>query len=373
MRILVAGGPERERKELAGVLRAGGHVASTGADERESLALLLRELPDVVLCLVEGRELPYVLLGQARALPAHDPVVVVASAESDEPWWTAAYEAGADAELRHPYGPAHVLARLRAVQRRLDRARGRAPASVPTRGGSPPVPSPPANGRSSVGSSPSPPKSSVEVVVRSVTWTSARDLLARVAEKFLRRVATPGAAPSLETRFDHAYLIPLVDSTHGIDARVSVGADGASADLLAAGVFGDDAEGLAPDTLSELANLFMAALKTSFSTESIPFASGLPEAIAPSEVLRSKTLHAAEQSFALELGPARLAVHVGVRPRATLLVQSTTLREGMVLVRDVFTARGVLMLAGGTRLSQNMIERLRSALPGGQIVEVMPT
>jgi hypothetical protein len=77
-----------------------------------------------------------------------------------------------------------------------------------------------------------------------------------------------------------------------------------------------------------------------------------------------------QDTFSLVMGDAQLVVHVGLRSRANILVTPGVLIEGMVTAKAVHNARGVLMAAGGTRLSSHMIGQLRTLLAPTQKIEV---
>jgi hypothetical protein len=80
-----------------------------------------------------------------------------------------------------------------------------------------------------------------------------------------------------------------------------------------------------------------------------------------------------QQAFQLEMADARLVVHLGLRSKGNQFVTPDALKEGMVLAKDVFNQKGLLLVNHGTRLSANMIGRLRGVLAPKQTVEVMTT
>ncbi|MFZ9886998.1 MAG: hypothetical protein ACO3JL_05790, partial [Myxococcota bacterium] len=153
--------------------------------------------------------------------------------------------------------------------------------------------------------------------------------------------------------------------------RFVVGTDKESARELANHLFGEADESLIEDMLGELSNIFMGALKTSFTTEDIIFTSGLPSPVPPDELLTPSFSFAQRHVVTMQLHPSIICVSVGLRSTAPSLVTPLDLREGMVLSKDVLGDRGLILLGAGTRLSLNMIEKLRGHLPEKTPVEVL--
>ncbi len=75
-------------------------------------------------------------------------------------------------------------------------------------------------------------------------------------------------------------------------------------------------------------------------------------------------------AFAVTVEGSRLAIHLGLRSKANSVVAVGTLGEGMVLAKDVFNPRGMLLLTAGTRLSQTMVDKLQSMLSPKHTIEV---
>jgi hypothetical protein len=164
--------------------------------------------------------------------------------------------------------------------------------------------------------------------------------------------------------------IILSNVEHQLELRVALAADSTSANALAMHMFGEAGPGLEADMLGEIANQSMGVLKTAFGRERFSFIGGLPEAISPEGFYQFGATCPHQVSFALVVEGARILVRVGVRSKRNSQVLGTSLVEGMVLAKDVFNARGMLLLAGGTRLSLTAIERLRGSLAPKQLVEV---
>lgn len=124
MRLLVVEDDDRAAGYLARGLTESGHIVDRAADGETGLALALEGIYDV---LIVDRRLP-VLDGLTliRRLREHDTLtpILVLSAIGDMADRVEGMRAGCDDYLAKPYAFAEVLARLEALARRADRARG---------------------------------------------------------------------------------------------------------------------------------------------------------------------------------------------------------------------------------------------------------
>jgi hypothetical protein len=211
----------------------------------------------------------------------------------------------------------------------------------------------------------------VEVAGRSTTWSTAVSQLESATNKFLTLPVSAQELPDTLPPLAVGASILLLNAEGQLELRIALAADVASSRALAVHLFGPEGEDLAADVMTELANILMGTLKTSFSSESLPFTGGLPEAVPVEQVLRPAMPYKFQESVLFSIADARLIVHLGLRSRANIVVQASRLREGMVVAKDVFNARGMLLLNGGTRLSEHMVERIRVALPAQHQVEVI--
>lgn len=362
MHILVTSHDADESHRVVSALRDAGHDARAeggfawvDALAQHTLVILGIDAPDDALLR---------RVGEARArTDTPGPLLLLADALPDD-FAAAAYEAGVDGEIRRPYTDRYLLARVTAALRRAPAP----PRSSPPPGGArslaPLAHTGPANDIDLM----APP---LERVAASGTWRNARLTLQRATSAFLTLPVALEELPSEAPRCALAKAIRLSSVTHQLTARAALALDDAGAAALARHLFGDEADDLVNDMLSELANIFMGTLKTSFSTDALPFTGGLPEPIDVSGVLQPPETFRLQDAFALAAGDARITVHLGVRPKLALLRLPDELDEGMVLAGDVYNAKGMRVAVSGTRLTVTMIHKLRTLLPGFQDVEVM--
>lgn len=365
MRVVIVAADDVEAGQLAGALRTGGHDVRTAKDDKSLSPVLAEHAPE--LAIVSAPQAVDGTIGLVQSL--HEakcrPHVMLLHGGLPDDFVVRALDAGADADLKRPLTPKYLAARLGAVQRRLA-------VPPPARASLRPV----ARGTVAPVAHPAtvlPPTSltPVEVAGRSTTWTTAIPQLESAANKFLTLPVSVQELPDSLPPLAVGASILLLNAEGQLELRIAMAADVASARSLAVHLFGPDGEDLAADVMTELANILMGTLKTSFSGETLPFTGGLPEAIPVEQVLRPAMPYKFQESVQFSIAEARLIVHLGLRSRANILVQATRLREGMVVAKDVFNARGMLLLNGGTRLSEHMVERIRLALPAQHNVEVI--
>jgi DNA-binding response OmpR family regulator len=366
MRILVAGDDESERRRIATVLQEAGHRVHLGATERAVLEIHRQDPVQLVLLTLEVLSPETVeLLRALGASGSATPHVLSVAGRAPEPLLTAAYRIGLDGEVPKTSSIEYLLARTDSIERRVDpNAYKKRTASAAQK----------ANGVQRITStavSSDSGRTPLELVATSLTWRGAREKLKGAASAFLTLAATTTELPASERAFEFGCSIVLINVEQELELRIALGVDQTSARDLAIHLFGAEGEDLAGDMLGELANILMGAMKTAFSAESLAFTGGLPETATPDVILRPTTTYKLQDAFVIALQDARVIVHLGLRSKGNLLIVPAALREGMVLSKDVLNARGTLLVNGGTRLSLNMIDKLRGMLPSKHTVEVM--
>ena len=128
-RVLIVDDGEMNRKVLRAALEREGHATEQAADGREALALLADRSVDVVLLDLVMPEMDgYETLAAIKADEAlrHLPVIVISGVDELDSV-VRCIEMGADDYLPKPCSPRELLARVRAVFRRLEEVRGGAP------------------------------------------------------------------------------------------------------------------------------------------------------------------------------------------------------------------------------------------------------
>ncbi len=337
---------------LVASLTDAGHTVTSIKDEKAAVAALGAQRFQLVLLCAAGSD--EASIGAIKALRANEASkqtrIILMTNDASDDHLVRAYDAGADSCLRLPCAMPVILAMLRSVQR-----------LVPT------LPSSTTAGAGANAAATSP----MDRVILSDTWKEAREHVRNVAAKFLSLEAVLADAGSVAEPVEQACCISLSNVEHQLEARIALGAGSTSGKKLAVHLFGPEGVDLVADMLSELANNMMGVLKTSLSKEAFAFTAGLPQALDPSELLRPSVAYTHQVSFALRLADSDLLLHLSLSSKANLFVASATLRDGMILAKDVFNARGLLIVQKGTRLSLNMIEKITAFMPPKYLLEVV--
>ncbi len=360
MKALVSSENAAVANTLAAALRGAGHSVWTAGADRDAVAEFSQHAPSLVIVDVTHSESRPAFIRRLRGILQKQETTILLAGNWTEVALLQAYEAGADGELGHVLTEKLVVARvaalLRLAQRQGQVANGGL-CSLERR-----KKERAEEARGTIGPT--------KMVAQSAPWQGAAETIEDAASSFLGLRATaedvsPAANPEL------ACAIVLTSVEHQLELRIALGVDRTSARDLAMHMFGEVDDELAADMTCELSNIFMGALKTSFSSEEIPFASGLPQTIENERVLAPEATFRLQDTFALAIATSKIVVHLGVRSLAPLQVHLGRLEEGMVVAKDIFNARGLLLLSGGTRLSLNMIERMQNTLSKKLEVEVM--
>jgi DNA-binding response OmpR family regulator/CheY-specific phosphatase CheX len=344
--ILVVGADVAESTRVMNALKDAGHQVHAAEDDAAALAILSNLHPQVMVLYACAPAEP--LLGLVRRATAPNgappPSVLLLGDELPESYMARAYEAGLEGELRRGCGRDYLLARVDA----LGRPRAAAAATRPA-----------------------PPRTPLETLGQSGAWRRSAQLITAAASKFLTLPLSSNEALPNPQGLELGCAIVLSNVVQQVEVRVALGTSQASAGHLACHMFGPGEDQLGMDVLSELANILMGTLKTALGTDGLAFTGGLPAPLPGEEVLRPNGVFALQSVVTLQAMDHRVVVHVGARTKGNLMVAPAALHEGMVLARDVFNAKGLLLLTGGTRLSTHMIEKLQNVMTPRQTVEVM--
>ncbi|MFN7967498.1 MAG: hypothetical protein U0V87_17625 [Acidobacteriota bacterium] len=344
-----------------------GHTALKAHSTSEAKQRLSVDTPQVVLIsstlgLLDALE----LVRSVREASSTSPMFAVFTGQAQGSQLDLLYEAGLDADLPRPASAPALRARLKTAERWLFGA----PARQPAQTDAPHVPVGRAEEPTEAASAHA--ASEFETVCRSKAWANSAEELRRALSQFLslelklERAEIQASAPAMASG------IILANVGAELEIRIALGVDSESAKALAVHLFGEASDELAADMLCELANLSMGALKTACSNESLHFTGSLPEVLTGETFDRYCGTCERQELFALIVQGKTLIVRVGIRSRRNVLLVPGRLKEGMVLAKDLFNARGILLTRAGTRLSSTMVERLQSTLPNKQPIEVSP-
>jgi CheY-like chemotaxis protein len=159
-------------------------------------------------------------------------------------------------------------------------------------------------------------------------------------------------------------------ATERTEIRVSIVADPTALALLSESLLGDrNADRNAQDDLMrELANTAGGSIKRAALPDDVTLTTGIPVSHAgarPHGPAKTRCW-----TLPIQKGRAALALVGEIHVRENLRVLASQLREGMVLVHDLRTESGALLVTAGTRLTSTTAERVGKILGSRFVVEV---
>ena len=407
MRVLVFQRDSAELARIVEVLHELGHEVRQARSEGEALAHLQVQTPEVALLDIG---LPHTeglgLVRFVRGLVASHYIFVVAMVRSQtDDLFHVAYEVGCDGELRLPCVPGQLRARLKVAERIHSRIASSLVAAVTVPAPAPvttPVTTPtkeaaasgnpkeatasgnpkeaaasvalpahaPRPAPAQMASAPVAPRSALAAAVLCPAWVKLPSDMHRVACGLLSLgfaiSTTDAAAPTIHI----ASGIVMHCVADELELRLAIAVDLESAKALASHVSPENRAGRESDLLRELSNIAMGSLTSSFMRDSFAFSSGLPEVLDPVAFRSFGANLSRHERITLTAPGATIQVRVSIGGKQATVLSPAGLSEGMVIAKDVYNEKGTLLLKSGTRLSSNMVGRLRDTLASSQLIEV---
>lgn len=160
--------------------------------------------------------------------------------------------------------------------------------------------------------------------------------------------------------------IAIVHATAGATVRFTIAFAESALTTLASLLLGEESptEAVRGDIAKEIANTIGGAFQRAAASEGETLTIGLPS------ISKGRLLADDVRSFTVRVADLSFVVAVEIFRQRVEHVAPTGLREGMVVVRDVMTTAGALLMSGGTRLTQNNAQRLAKLLPPHQMLQV---
>jgi FixJ family two-component response regulator len=346
MRVVLLNDNRAERDSMVRVLRRASPVVEAFSDANGAVASITGEAPEVIVVAMSsygGPELIRLLRGADVSGHAYLLAVIPGTLGGRE--ILPALAAGAQDFIRRPVVDAELVERVKAPMRMLKWARSVTKPAVFDL--------------------------SMATDIRGLrVW---QIMGAVVAEDLSQMVGQPLETtkgwPKRFGRDVRCATIPMSLPSDQVELRVSVVIDAASVNWLGNALLGDPrpADAALDDLLRELANTAGGAVKRAALPENVTFTAGLP--------ISGRAPHfqgADIQSFTLsaDLGKACIAIVAEVRKRENLRVLACDLREGMVLVHDLRSRNGALLVTAGSRLTSTAAARVAMVLGERFVIEV---
>ena len=162
--------------------------------------------------------------------------------------------------------------------------------------------------------------------------------------------------------------VSLSEPSKQLELGLSVVVETASMKRLGAHLLGDeDIEG-AQALVLEVANILMGTLKTAFTAHGFTFTGGIPttESFGASRSTFDRAI--VRSRMAIAASDSDVELWLRVKEKSNTTVRGRALKEGLVIGDDIRDARGMLLIRGGSRLTQTAAERLAKLVPDLEIV-----
>jgi AmiR/NasT family two-component response regulator len=348
-------------------LKHGGHLVNSVNTAKAALELIARDPPDIAVVSGDLAADAFGTILQA-VLGADDlyrSLVVLVGKDTPERR-TALYSAGVEDVAGPTVTPRELASRIKAAERivRLERrlrervrelesALSRLEMNAIRRGQAL------AGGNASA----TPPVPGPFLLARS--WTGVEEILGKMCAEYLRAPFQLVAGLVPPAAGSPGATVSLVDVEHELRIDLTFFAPVASARAIAIAFCGDESlvdDDVMRDVILELTNSGMGAVKGAFLNDGFKFAGSTPKAKVFTDLPSLHQGAEARRMLTYRFVHAVLAV----RPTPRIRVKANMLREGMIVAVDVINEAGVLMVPGGTRLTETAAERIRRLMPRGE-------
>ena len=346
MRIVLLADKRPERETMVRVLQQAGCVVEPCADAKGAVAAIAREAPQVIVAAVPGSGGPDLIrLLRGADGSGHAYLLAVLDRTPGGRETSAAIAAGAQDVLHRPVVDAELVERAHAPKRLLKWAHSVAkPAAFDF--------------------------SRALDVARLNVWQTLGCIVADdLAQMMGLAVQTSAGWPRRFGRTARAATIPMSLASEQIELRISIAIDEQTAKWLGATLLGNPAAGKAEidDVLRELANTAGGAVKRAALPENVTLTTGLP---VNATGIRSEGDGVQTYAVLVDGGKAVMAIVGEIARRGNERVAASRLCEGMVLVHDLRSDSGALLMTAGSRLTSTSAARLAQVLGPQFMIEV---
>lgn len=369
VRIMIIEDIDLEAKLLTRTLVDGGYSNIVRANNiKEALAELEKSPVRIIIAdRFLGEEDGLELVRRLRARGDADYVfIVMLTSRSNDEDLRAAFESGVDDFVAKPYRPDDLLGRLcagdrivklettlRSRSRELETALRRIDVAAAQR----------ALAKAAEPKAVHAPSASnaMDALLTSDGWQGLESILTKAVGEFFQLPFSPAGVRKRHGAF--VAEISLAEPVKGLAIDLDVVMERDAMDALATHLLGASDPESAEAIVLELANLLMGSIKTTCLEYGFNFIGGIP---APA--VHGVTESAFEASnirsrFAVGHDASTAEIWIRASEKSNRTVKARALREGYVVSDDVRDPRGMLLIRGGTRLTQSTAERLAKLAP----------
>lgn len=244
-----------------------------------------------------------------------------------------AFECGVDAFLPKPFDPGALLSAAGVIAN-----------------GEPTTPVTPASET---------PTSNRPTVGQTSTWKSLDRMICDAVRSFSSLDVRLGAQVRLGPT-DCCATLRAAEAKLGLEIGIAVLASQASLTALTSHLLGGEEapKEMLDDILRELVNVAGGVLKTSLTLDGMACTIGLPKSGSADMFGPFAELYGTTRRFGMAAPGVEMGFAIGFRSTAPVELSIRRLREDMVLVSDLKTPQGAMLVPAGTRLTASMAERL---------------
>jgi CheY-like chemotaxis protein len=374
--ILLVDNTQADRTLLERTIVGLGHKVQIARNGAEALEAIAASSPDVVLTEWTMPETS----GEALTRAIRDldnqkyTYVVIVTGQTTLDVVRAAFSAGADDYLSKPAHRDELAARLRAAERivkletrlrqrvhELESALRRLEISAAMKGGVVSAALPLAPAMTQADREP-PPGGLAQKAPFAVIEDTLRAALTEFLGGQFQRSDSVIAAPAFDTQ------ITLTAVELGLEITLGFSVDRAGAEAIATLLLGAaEDDDMLKDLMGEIANTVMGAVKASFSAAGETLTAGIPSSGTGDLIAKLADTHAWRRQVVLASSDATIATVIAVRERPTVELRCKDLLEGMVLAKPVKNDNGSLLVAGGTRITATLADRLHRIAPNVKV------
>lgn len=293
-------------------------------------------------------------------------VVMLTSSGSDSVL-SSCFDAGVDDFVEKPFRAETIVSRLRAGERILEletslRAKSRELETALRRIDIAATQRALAKAAEAVETKPASGATPLDALLGTDTWHNVESLLSKALADFFQ---LPFAVTRTIEDWKKPYVaeVSLSEPSKQLELGLSVVVDTDAMIRLGAHLLGDeDLEG-AQALVLEVANILMGTLKTAFTANGFTFTGGIPSAESFAQSRATFDRAQVRSRMAVGAGSNDVELWLRVKEKSNTTIKGRALKEGLVIGEDIRDPRGMLLIKGGSRLTQTAAERLAKLVP----------
>jgi len=202
-------------------------------------------------------------------------------------------------------------------------------------------------------------------------WRSAGELVSTAIGQMAGcKLASAPAGPVSQPAFAARIAMIGAGDAHNLEVSIAVGSQALRevAHLLTGETTFERAD--LEDIVREMANQVAGVIKRAAGDDGSAYTLGLPITVAASSHGAGAPAQRVSLAYCVREAADRLHVELRTTPKNVQAVTANSLREGMVLVRDLHNGAGALLVPSGTRLTSETATRIAKIVGKAAVIDV---